>query len=236
MTGQKTHDAINLSIIIGSFFVVFFLIMKLFPVKFEVPGIKWFRSLAKTDKKVVFEAFSASRSAMLAGFSEQETLALFQNDFFHNYSQAIAVLGTPNRGNSKSPAGYLAYLALFAAGQGAPGQRHAALKAFFRYYPDFIDDPLLLARVVSFLGGRESIMNDYQAEADLRQTLWRVSTMTVERIRAAGSVDFSELSILIDICPDLEKLVAQDVSAAGAAEIDARENVVKEAVEPDDAI
>ena len=236
MTGQKTHEAINFSIIVGSFFAVFFLIMKLFPVRFDMPVIKWFRGLTKSDKKIIFEAFSASRSAMLAGFSEQETLALFQNDFFQSYSQAIAVLGTPKKVNLQNPAGYLAYLALFAAGQGAPGQRHAALKALFRYYPDVIDDPSLLARVVAFLGGPESIIHDYQAEADLRQAMWRVSARAVERIRASGSADFSELSVLIDIHPDLEKLVAPDIPAEGEVQREAGENAVKETVGPDDAI
>lgn len=212
MAGQKAQETINLSIRIGSFFLVLFLLLKLFPVRFEMPGIKWFRNLKKHDEKVVFEAFSASRSAMLAGFSEHETLSLFQKDFFLSYAQAISVLGASRRETPKNPAAYLAYLALFAAGQGAPGQRHAAIKAFFRYYPDVIDDPSLMARVVFFLGGREGIINDFQAEADLRQAVWRVAAIAIERIRASGGADFSELSVLEAIYPEIENLLVPVVS------------------------
>ena len=236
MTGQKTHEAINLSIRIGSLFVVLFLITKLLPVRLEMPWTKWFRRVTKTDEKVIFETFSTSRSAVLAGFSEQETLSLLRNDFFQSYSQAISVLGSATRVNSQNPASYLAYLALFAAGQGAPGQRYAALKAFFRYYPDIIDDPSLLARVVSFLGGREVIIDEYQAGVALRHAIWGASTRAVERIRAAGSTDYSELSVLKAICPELEQLLAPAASVADDVEGEGREKAAKTAEGAEDAI
>ncbi len=234
MIGQKAQENINLSIRIGIFFIVLFLIMKLLPVRIEVPGIKWFRSPAKNGEKTILDAFSTSRSAALAGFSEQDTLLLLQNDFFQSYPQVISVLGTPDRADSKSPADCLAYLALFTAGQGAPGQRHAALKAFFRYYPDFIDDPLLLARVVSFLGGREVVSSDFNAETDLKLAVWRVAARTVERLRASGGADFSELSILIDIYPELEKLFFPASPATEGADAE-KEDVINGATEMEDA-
>lgn len=77
MVGQKAQKTFNLSIRIGGLFIAFFLILKLLPARIEIPGTKWFRSLTGNDEKALLEAFSASRSAMLAGFSEQETLLLF---------------------------------------------------------------------------------------------------------------------------------------------------------------
>ena len=234
MIGQKSQETVNLSIRIGSLFVILFLIMKLLPVRIEIPGIKWLRSLTKNDKKAIIEAFTASRNAMLAGFSEQDTLLLLQNDFFQSYSQAISVLGNARREGSQNPAGYLAYLALFAAGQGAPGQRHAALRAFFRYYPDVIDDPSLMARVVSFLGGREGIINDFLTEADMRQAVWRVANTAIERIRASGSNDFSELSVLGAIYPEIQNLVVPVAQVEGDADEESASDT-RRVVEADDA-
>ncbi len=86
------------------------------------------------------------------------------------------------------------------------------------------------------MGGHKNVMDDYQAEADLRQALWRVSTRAVDRIRASGSADFSEISVLIDIYPDLASLIAPDIPAAVDLEVETPENAADREAGANDAI
>lgn len=85
------------------------------------------------------------------------------------------------------------------------------------------------------------MINDFQAEAYLRQAVWMSSARAIDRIRASGSVDFSELSVLEAIYPELGASIipvvptSEEPEDRGVAESE-DEDAAKVAVEVEDAI